>query len=266
MLRFVHPIIKAAPVVAILAAVSAMTTMRSVRQTEPRVTPPRSAARVGAPVACPSGAFALDSGQPCIVLPPAEDADRGARNRLLSREPASPGLELDKSGEMVARMPDRPSDYPKYQLPIEPAHSVTGPDDPPPSEGPELGIRIAADRGRPVQLVELEEQRGQARVVAVGELYGITVVTAHVVERGDKRREYLVLHGRLERPGPGLVAGGTLGPLAVIGFVSGDPAHLYFEVRELRQSLPDTVTHLSALVSAVQSVAVDPRNVLALKR
>ncbi len=77
---------------------------------------------------------------------------------------------------------------------------MTGPDEAPPPGQRELGIRIAADRGRPALLVDLEGQEGGAEVVAVGELYGITVVVLHHVRAaaGSPLRDYLAFYGRLE--------------------------------------------------------------------
>ena len=74
-----------------------------------------------------------------------------------------------------------------------------------------------------------------------------------------------MFYGRLARPGPTIVNGAELGPLAVVGYLDEEVPELYFEVR--RESAPtDVAAHLSELVRPTVSTATDPRNVLPLLR
>jgi hypothetical protein len=173
--------------------------------------------------------------------------------------------------ELVPRLPDRPAAFQSYQLPVDPVFAVDppmlAPDD---GEPPMLGIEIVTDAQSVVTLVDLEGQRGQAEVVLVGELYGVTVVVRHHVMIGDREREYLVFYGNLDRPGPSIVNGARLGPMAVIGYVpeapSDDDAYLYLEVRQPREGAAAQPEHLSQLARDSHAVAVDPRNVLPIAK
>ena len=131
-----------------------------------------------------------------------------------------------------------------------------------------LGITIEAEPGAPVSLVDLEGHSGQPEVVLVGELMGVTVVVRQPVQGPAGPRHYLVIYGNLERPGPRIVNGARLGAMEVIGTLADgeEGAHLYLEVRLERGALDRPAEHLSQLVSSGVSVAVDPRNVLPLRR
>ena len=154
-------------------------------------------------------------------------------------------------------------------MPVDPFLTVQEPDDQ--QEAPLTGptrrvVRIGCDDESPVSLVEVEGQTGGAVVVAVGQLDGITVVTRHRTETPSGPRDYLLIHGNLSRPGPSVVNGARLGPMAVVGFVGRDPtsddAFLSLETRQLRPDAAEQADHLSDWLRV--SLACDPRNVLAL--
>ena len=204
----------------------------------------------------------------CLSLPEL-DAAMNARQRRLAAMPPTPAyLKMTAPTESIPLLPERPAEHDAYQLPVDPAISVGpalgGGDD----TAPRLGVRLVSEPGAPVTLVDLEGEVGRPEVVLVGELYGVTVVVRHRVERdGDAgAREYLVFYGELDRPGPNVKTGARLSPAAVVGFLHDDeeeaPA-LYLEVRQPDRALAGPAEHLSQLVT--KSVAVDPRNVLPLR-
>jgi hypothetical protein len=212
------------------------------------------------PVACRGKALPLGGG--CVVLP-ASGADRAARERKLGA--MGPGAVTPRFGTeagMVKRLPERPEAWRDYQLPVDPVHDVVAAGGGDTGEG--TGFEIATDGDAPVTLVELEGQTGEAEVVLVGELRGVTVVTRHRVEAPGGERRYLVIQGHLERPGPKVTTGARLGPMAVVGFVPTDEPRLYLEVRlEHEERTPAT---LSELERDPSNVPVDPRNVLPVRR
>ena len=186
---------------------------------------------------------------------------------------------------MIPRLPGRPERYELYELPLqgpgeifvsaatpadfgaaEPDRALRGSGASPPEPA---GIRLEASASAPVTLVELEGQQGNAEVMLVGQLYGVTVATRHRLETPGGVRDYVARYGELSRPGPEVVNGATLGRGAVVGTVGdrngSDSPHLYFEVRELRQGARLTRKTLSELVRPSVSVPCDPRNVLPLK-
>jgi hypothetical protein len=202
-----------------------------------------------------------------VQLPSEPGATKSARARRLGLlPPEEPALE--KETQMVPRLPERPERFADYQLPVDPAITVGAPLDPG-ERAREPGIRIESDKGAPVQLVDLEHQKGRPEVVLVGKLHGITAIVRHHVEGPSGPRDYLVVYGHLDRPGPNVVNGAPLKPLAIVGYVGADPergAHLYLEVRQELAPLSGPPEHLTQLVSPGVSVPVDPRNVLPLRK
>lgn len=283
-----HPLVRGACLVAVIAAVGGTQTASDPSlTTAPR---PATAADTSAPAAptgvaprqllsCGPRSVTLEgpNGPHCAPLPEASASlAGGARGRRLqSRPPSAAWLRRDRPHELVPRLPERPASFTAYQLPVDPVFDVGAPLDDPmvaPGERAELGVELITDAQTPVTLVDLEGQRNQAEVVLVGDLYGVTVVTRHVVTRGDREREYLAFYGNLDRPGPSITNGARLGPMAVIGYVSDpaedDDAFLYFEVRQRREAAgaADKAEHLSDLTRDSVSIAVDPRNVLPLAK
>jgi murein DD-endopeptidase MepM/ murein hydrolase activator NlpD len=227
---------------------------------------------------CP--AHTLPDGQVCIPVPwdigslPDLTAERNAH-----RERSGQWRQYDQ----IPRLPDRPTKYEEYELPIAPtdrALAVSGYDlhlpDAMQRRGPHLsavghgGVDIVAPRGTQVHLVQLEHQVGDARVLYVGPLFGNTVVTHHVLREGGQQRDYLVLFGHLERPAPGLAPGQTLRKGSVIGLLgdSGSPGvvHLHLEMRRVRSGVDPDKLSSGQYAHNARTVACDPRNVLPLLR
>jgi len=210
------------------------------------------------------------AGLRCLPLPPADRAAAGARARRIALAPKSEHvLRTRAPQDLIPRLPDRPEPFADYQLPVDPVLSVTtpgatGPLDGPPEPDARLGVVIEGEPGAPVTLVDLEGSSGRPEVVLVGHLEGVTVVIRQQVQGPAGLRDYLVVYGHLGRPGPSIVNGARLGPMAVIGTLSDEEAdaQLYLEVRMERGAMDRPTEHLSQLVSDSVSVAVDPRNVL----
>ena len=92
-----------------------------------------------------------------------------------------------------------------------------------------------------MQLVNLENQVGDAVVLAAGHLFGNSVVTLHTLREAGALREYLVIYGHLESIAPGISHGQTLKADSLLGYVgdSDSPGivHLHFEVRRAREGV-----------------------------
>jgi len=193
----------------------------------------------------------------------------------------------DRAGQLrvydqIPRRPERPLDYRAYQLPVPPlpqqSFVTSGYDLDQPDEaqrrGSELkavghgGIDLAQKRGAPVTLVPLEHQVGDADVLLVGKLFGNSVVTHHAVRESGTLRDYLVIHGHLEKPATGLARGASAPAGTVIGYVgdSGSPGvvHLHLEVRRAREGIDLMSLAPGELAHNAKTVACDPRNVLPL--
>lgn len=253
----------------------------------PRVTPanaPRSdtAATNQSTVAsaaplCPAGT--LPDGGVCV---PAFDVVKGGE--ALSEQRAA---HHDKQGRLrvydqIPRRPERPADYRRYRLPVPPlpqqsfvtsGYDLDLPDDEQ-RRGADMkavghgGVDVAQKRGTPVALVPLEHQVGDAAVLFVGKLFGNSVVTHHAVREGAGVRDYLVIHGHLEKPATGLHKGTTVPAGGVVGYVgdSGSPGvvHLHLEVRRAREGVSLHTLAGGELAHNSKTVACDPRNVLPL--
>lgn len=262
----VHALVKGAVGVAILSALAPppaqqRATLREGDVVETAVDEP------GALLRCPPRSAPVEdaSGKARCVEIPEDPRGRGARaRRLAAMPPTIEHLRTTSPNDFVPRLPDRPEDYEAYLLPVAPLLRVYAPE--PPSaydEQPKHGIYLASDADSPVTLADLEGQEGDAEVLLVGELYGVTVVVRQRAKVGVSVRDYLVFYGELARPGPGVVSGAKLGPAAVIGYLpAGDDVALYYEVREQQAELSRPAEHLSQLARSSLSVAVDPRNVL----
>jgi len=270
-----HPLVKTSSVVAILAALGGPTATSPNHSADAVLgSPPDTPSATAAPddplgrqpVRCADRHLRLQLDGPCVPLPtPTGPLD--ARSRRLALAPPTPAsLRTDTPNELVPRLPERSPRFADYQLPVDPVYAVDSPD--PAQVPPQLGIRIVTDGGAAVTLVDLERQIGQAQVVLVGDLYGMTVVIRQRTKSAEGERDHLVFYGHLDRPGPSVVSGAELGPMAVVGYVKDDPMlepHLYFEVRHQRHGLDRPTRHLNQLVQSGISVAVDPRNILLLK-
>ncbi len=185
--------------------------------------------------------------------------------------------------EQIPRRPDRSKSYRAYRFPVPLSLNQTfvssGYDLDLPSSsqrrGAHLkavghgGVDIAQPRGTEVRSVNLEHQVGDAEVVLVGELFGNSVVTRHSVRQGGRLREYLVVHGHLDGPAPGLSRGMNVREGSLLGFVgdSGSPGdvHLHLEVRRVRDGVDAKELSPRRMVHNSKTVVCDPRNVLPLR-
>jgi hypothetical protein len=270
-----HPPVRGAAASAVLFALSSLDP--PLAPAPPVVVPPEGAARAardplaardrGSPVPgvaalCPPRT--LPEGSACVPLPDSTAA---------AEEP--PGAVPRSAGaqEHIPRRPDRPADAASYRFPLgEPDRSplLLGAFEVDPDGEPRPGtVDLVAARGDRVAAVALEGQEGDAEVAFVGELFGITVGTVHSVREGARLQRYLVLHGHLERPGPGVVAGSRLRAGDALGFAgdSGSPGllHLRLEVRKVREGARLEQLAPRRLLDSAVSIACDPRNVLPLR-
>ncbi|MFO0665835.1 MAG: M23 family metallopeptidase [Polyangiaceae bacterium] len=222
----------------------------------------------------------------CVRFPGMAENDEGPELQAVANQ------HRDKSGawkhyDQIPRRPERPASYEAYRYPIPPGlpggtYVISGYDLDRPDDlqrrGRRLkhvghgGLDLPQTRGTPVQLVNLEHQTADAEVLFVGDLFGHSVVTKHVVREGERDRDYLVLYGHLDHAAPGLTMGAHLPEGAPLGAVgdSGSPelVHLHLEVRRAREGV-DLAKMLhdggpGLLVADWVSVVCDPRNVLPL--
>ncbi len=131
------------------------------------------------------------------------------------------------------------------------------------------GVRLAVRPGAPVALLALAHQVGPAEVIFAGDLFGRTVVTAHVVEEGPRKQTFLLFHGGLDHPAPGVVPGARIEPGAALGFApaegGGGLIYVYFEAREVREGARIDAADPRRLTDASVGVSTDVRNVLPLR-
>lgn len=230
-------------------------------------------------VRCPTGT--LDDARVCIPVPRSDTTEGEAlvAERNAHRTRSGAWTEY----EQIPRRPDRPRDYALYRYPVQPlagqsllmsGYDLNQPDDSQ-RRGPRLkavghgGIDLAQHRGAEVRLVNLEHQKGPAETVYVGWLFGNTVVTLHNILEAGAERQYLALHGHLERPASGLEAGVLVDEGSIIGYVgdSDSPGaiHLHFELRQVRSGIDARQLAPSEIVDNARTVACDPRNLLPLQ-
>lgn len=236
-----------------------------------------SPARDAAAAACPAGT--LPDGGVCVPVP---DVTLGGEALAEQRAAHHDRFGHLRVYDQIPRRPERPADYRKYRLPVAPlaeqSFVTSGYDLDLPDEeqrrGAELkavghgGIDLAQKRGTPVGLVPLEHQVGDADVLFVGKLFGNSVVTHHSVREQGALRDYLVIHGHLEKPAANLTRGASVPAGTVIGYVgdSGSPGvvHLHLEVRRAREGISLNSLGPGELAHNSKTVACDPRNVLPL--
>jgi len=115
-------------------------------------------------------------------------------------------------------------------------------------------------------VLELDHQRGPARVVDVGRAVGNTVITAHDVDYGERPRTVLLVHGRLDAIADGVARGAERASGTSLGFAgdSGDPGvvRLHLEARLLRDDVPPAELTLATSLDASRAIPIDLRNVL----
>jgi murein DD-endopeptidase MepM/ murein hydrolase activator NlpD len=235
------------------------------------------AARSGGAPSCPRRT--LPDGGVCVPVPNASTGGEALAEQRAQHHDRRGHLRIY---DQIPRRPERPADYRKYELPVAPlpqqsfvtsGYDLDLPDDEQ-RRGAEMkavghgGIDLAQKRGTPVALVPLEHQVGDADVLFVGKLFGNSVVTHHAVREQSTLRDYLVIHGHLEKPASGLARGATLPRGAIVGYVgdSGSPGvvHLHLEIRRTREGVSINALGPGELTHNSKTVACDPRNVLPL--
>ncbi|UQA61140.1 hypothetical protein [Polyangium aurulentum] len=263
-----HPLVRAAVAAAFLAALAALG--KTPPPAPPTAVQPAPGKGVpGVPATC--GPRTLPEGNACIPLPrPGAPLDSAPAREDLDDAPAR----TEPAKELIPRRPDRPAEAAAYRFPIGPAESaptILAGLDVPSADGaplPPSAVEIGADAGDEVIALSLEDQEGPAEVAMVGELFGTTVVTAHLVHDGGRLRQILLFHGGLERVGPRAVVGVPLEPGDVIGY-AGDSQRpgrvaLYLEARQLREGVSLGALDPNRILEAAITIPLDPRNVLPL--
>jgi murein DD-endopeptidase MepM/ murein hydrolase activator NlpD len=200
---------------------------------------------------------------------------------LVPQAGAHPALEPGRGLEIydhIPRRPDRPSDPHAYIYPIgapgEAPRILSGYDLDRPGASQRRtahavghgGIDIEAARGEEARVAALENQEGEPEIAFVGDLFGRTVVTSHLVREAGRMRQYAVLYGHLDRPRDGLAPGDRLAPGDVVGYAgdTGSPGivHLHLEIRQIRDGVSLTSLDLRSLTNNSVSIPCDPRNLL----
>lgn len=255
-----HPLVRGAAAAAILTALGSFD--RGVAEPAPLATPGAEVRGVdGLPAPCGPGT--LPEGPVCVRIPGEKEADV-ARIAAESPPPARSGLDSDR----IPRRPERPADPAVYVFPVGEAAR------PPRVMGPleaaeQSGVRLAVRPGEKVVLLGLEHQVGPAEVIFAGDLMGRTVVTAHTVDEGPRRRTYLLLHGGLDHAAPDVVQGAKLDAGAVLGFArvesGGRLIEVYLEARQVREGAKLDAADPKRLLDAAVAVPIDVRNVLPLR-
>lgn len=265
-----HPLVRGAAASAVLFALGSLDPPPP--EPAPAVVPPAGAARAArldqgaGGLAALCGPRTLPEGAACLPLPA---LGRDGVATTAAGDDRKPNARAGDIHERIPRRPDRPADLAAYLYPldtprVEPALADL---DRPDRAGD--GLELAAERGERVALVPLEAQEGDAEVAFVGELSGITVVTAHRVLEAGRPQQYLVLHGHLDRPGPGVVPGARLAAGDVVGFAgdTGSPGvvQLRLEVRKVREGASLAKVDLRRITDGALTIPCDPRNVLPLR-
>jgi murein DD-endopeptidase MepM/ murein hydrolase activator NlpD len=227
------------------------------------------------------GAGTLPEGEVCVTLPPPGREGDVAETQApeSNQHPRLRGGGLE-SYDQIPKLPDRAENFGAYVLPIgKPGDApkiASGYDLDRPSNDQRHGagfkayghggVDLIAERGTEVRGVVLDHQEGDGEVLFVGEMFGLTVVTAHAVREKDRLRSVLVLYGHLERAAPGLAPHAKVVAGSPIGAVgdSGSPGliHLHLETRQVRDGVNLATIDPKRVLDQSVSVATDPRNVL----
>jgi hypothetical protein len=202
-----------------------------------RAEPPPSSPPVGSAL-CPAGMLPDDG--LCLPLPASAQK--------------APALARVEEASSIELLPDRPSDYAEYQLPVTPERIE------PNGEGARL--RVAA--GAPVHALALEGQVGPAERRSEAAASG-RLVTLHTVRRAESERRYLVvlepLRLELAEREHALAAGLRVGR-AVLGPAGST---LTLSVRQLRRATDAANLSVAQLLDDAHSIPCDARNVLQRK-
>jgi murein DD-endopeptidase MepM/ murein hydrolase activator NlpD len=286
-----HAIVKGSIAAALLTALGSFD--RRPRPPEPVVVPPRDARGLdGLPAPCASRT--LPEGPICVPIPTVLPQDSGPDSVAATGSHKLPGRGRAEVYDHIPRTPDRPLDYAAYKVPVgdgrapkilsdydlhRPGHEQRqGPGFKTTGHG---GVDFGAALGDVVRVVALEHQEGDAEVLYVGPMFGLSVVTAHMVREGKRLRAYVVIFGHLDRPDPKASAHARLPAGAALG-VAGDTGspgivHLHYEVRQVRDGVdlaslsPENRGPLARsldpkrLLDPAVSIPMDPRNALPLR-
>lgn len=271
------PLVKGAVAAAVLGALSSLSPARA----RPAGEAAAGAGGDGAGVLMPCGPRTIPDGTSCVPIPGIDEPLVGPD------EPrAAVGSHPERGRGTVVYdhlplLPNRPKDYPAYRYPLDVEAAdveVLSGYDLDRSAGEQRrtdhaighgALDLAAPRSAPVRALALEGQEGPSEVLYVGPLYGTTVVTSHTLKQARRLRVYLVLHGHLEAPAPGLEAGAKLANGELVGTVgdTGSPGnvHLHLEVRQVRPDVELAELDAARWVDQDVSIPCDPRNVLPLR-
>jgi hypothetical protein len=253
-----HPLVRGA------AAAAALTALGSFDRGAP--TPGPSEVPAGEPrgvdgLPAPCLAGTLPEGPVCLRIPGPEE---NAAARLAPVPLEGPNRGATFTADRIPRRPDRPADPAAYHYP------VGAPDRPPRVMGglDQPGIRLAVRPGEPVVVLSLDHQAGPAEVVFAGDLAGRTVVTAHVLEEGTRKRTVLLFHGGLDHASPAAIPGARLEAGATLGAarteLGGGLIDVTLEARELRDGARLENVDAKRLADPAFAVPTDVRNVLPL--
>ncbi|HEX9621365.1 MAG TPA: hypothetical protein VF989_14580 [Polyangiaceae bacterium] len=233
-----HPAVRATVLVAVLALVAQGAELLRRRESAAAATPSPAERQSDAP--CPPDT--LPDGRVCIPVPPAS-AD------LL---PSLPYTVRD----YLPRRPDRLADLSRYALPF-------------PNRPGATSIRVQASKvgalgftssqPEPIMLVELDGQRGPARVLDVSTKDGqARALTRHLVELGRRAREILLVWDGLQ-PVSGELRHGLEMPA---GKRLGSARSLELLTRQVREGVDGKSLDLTTALDDDKTIATDPRNVL----
>jgi hypothetical protein len=271
--RDMHPLVRGAAAVAVLAALG------SLDRPAPDAPSGAPATEVkgvdGLPAPCGPGT--LPEGPVCVRIPGEAEAARLALEAEAAPSAAPRALGPEAALDRIPRRPERPADPAAYVYPIgrdRPPRVLGGLDAdqalPFRTRGDEqTGAHLAARAGEKVEAIALDHQEGPAEVVFVGDLFGPTVVTRHEVVEAGRTRAYLLFCGRLDRAEPGLAAGAKVEQGATIGFArsetGGGLIEIYLEARQVREGVKIDGSDPKRLTDAAAAVPIDLRNVLPRK-
>lgn len=259
-----QPLVRAAVFAALVAAVGMFgRTKQKAAQPAPVVTSALAAPALA--VSC--GPFQLPEGDACIPVPRPR-AGQTEASSALDHVPRA----LRERGEVIPRRPDRPADVAIYRFPLAEGVKpvLLAGLDLPPGTMPDVDISatsalLGASSGDEVVVVTLDGQEGAAEIAFVGELVGMTVVTAHMVREGGRLRQMLLVHGYMDHVSDRAIVGSSVDDGDVIGYVGSLPAGsdvLYVEARQVREGTNLSGVDPSKLLGDSTSIACDVRNVL----
>lgn len=265
-----QPLVRAALAAAVLAALGSLGKTEFDKHKKDAEPAPFAPAPFAPPMPVACGPHTVPEGNACLPLP-----KPGETNQALG-EPREPSTTA--AAALIPRRPDRPAAPSAYRFPLsnDAAPVVLGGLDQPLGldvrEGPKplpSAVFLGAASGAEVVALSLTDQEGPSEVAFLGDLFGATIITAHLVRDGGKLRQILLVHGNLSAFAAALTEGLPLTENEVLGTVgeSGWPGRpgLYLEVLELREGTSLGTLSPAQLRDEIKSVPTDPRNRLPLR-